>query len=64
MKLLKPLTLLFMILFIFSCLQEKKTDPLSQSTLYYGGDIITMNGDTPQYAEAIVIKDGVSVYKK
>lgn len=58
MKLLKPLTLLFMILFIFSCKQEKKTDPLSQSTLYYGGDIITMNGDTPQYAEAIVIKDG------
>ena len=58
MKLLKPLTLLFMILFIFSCKQEKKTDPLSQSTLYYGGDIITMNGDTPQYAEAIVIKEG------
>ncbi len=63
MKLLKPLTLLFMILFVFSC-KQKKTDPLSQSTLYYGGDIITMNGDTPQYAEAIVIKDGVSVYKK
>ncbi len=58
MKLLKPLTLLLMILFIFSCKQEKKTDPLSQSTLYYGGDIITMNGDTPQYAEAIVIKEG------
>tara|TARA_B100000497_G_scaffold33483_1_gene39332 strand:+ start:3240 stop:3398 length:159 start_codon:yes stop_codon:yes gene_type:complete len=52
-----------MILFVFSC-KQKKTDPLSQSTLYYGGDIITMNGDTPQYAEAIVIKDGVSVYKK
>ena len=58
MKLLKPLTLLFMILFIFSCKQEKKTNPLSQSTLYYGGDIITMNGDTQQYAEAIVIKEG------
>ena len=26
--------------------------------LYYGGDIITMNGDTPQYAEAVVEKDG------
>jgi len=26
--------------------------------LYYGGDIITMNGDTPQYAEAVVEKNG------
>lgn len=26
--------------------------------LYYGGDILTMDGDTPQYAEAVVEKDG------
>ncbi len=26
--------------------------------LYYGGDIITMDGDKPQYAEAVVEKDG------
>jgi len=26
--------------------------------LYYNGDIITMDGDTPQYAEAVVEKDG------
>ena len=26
--------------------------------LYYGGDIITMNGDTPQYAEAVVEENG------
>jgi len=26
--------------------------------IYYGGDIITMEGDSPAYAEAIAIKDG------
>lgn len=28
------------------------------ATMYYGGDIITMEGDSAQYAEAIVVKDG------
>lgn len=28
------------------------------ATMYYGGDIITMEGDSAQYAEALVIKDG------
>ena len=28
------------------------------STLYYGGDIITMEGDKAQYAESVVTKDG------
>ena len=58
MKSLKTLTLFFGILIIFSCDQDKKTDPLNPSTVYYGGDIITMAGDSPQYAEAVVVKDG------
>ena len=28
------------------------------STLYYGGDIVTMEGNTPQYVESIVTTDG------
>jgi hypothetical protein len=28
------------------------------ATMYYGGDIITMEGDSAQYAEAVVVKDG------
>ena len=28
------------------------------STLYYGGDIVTMEGDKPQYVESIVTKNG------
>lgn len=27
------------------------------ATMYYGGDIITMEGDSAQYAEAVVVKD-------
>jgi uncharacterized lipoprotein YehR (DUF1307 family) len=28
------------------------------ATMYYGGDIITMEGDSAQYAEAVVVKNG------
>ncbi len=27
-------------------------------TIYVGGDILTMQGDTPQYVEALAVKDG------
>ncbi len=30
----------------------------AQTTLYHGGDIITMEGDEPNYAEAVVVQDG------
>ncbi len=29
-----------------------------QQTIYYGGDIITMDGDEPQYVEAVVRREG------
>lgn len=34
------------------------TDDSKIATMYYGGDIITMEGDSAQYAEALVEKDG------
>jgi len=34
---------------------------LSQ-TLYHGGDIITMEGDAPQYVEAVIERDGKIIY--
>ena len=40
---------------------EQKTDEASSTagaTMYYGGDIITMEGDSATYAEALVEKDG------
>ena len=30
----------------------------SESTIYFNGDIITMDGDVPEYAEAVLVSDG------
>jgi predicted amidohydrolase YtcJ len=45
---------------LFSCKGEKETSSGDESfaTVYYGGDIITMEGDTPEYAEAVVERNG------
>ena len=34
----------------------------SVPTLYYGGDIITMEGDKPEYIEAVMVRDGKIIY--
>ena len=47
---------------LFSCNETKKKEIIDTSTIYHGGDIITMVGDVPQYAEAVVIKDGKISY--
>ena len=47
-----------------SCSQSQQTetessaDNSSKATVYYNGDIITMEGDIPEYVEALVVKDG------
>ena len=33
-----------------------------QQTIYYGGDIITMEGDNPQYVEAVIEREGKIIY--
>jgi len=35
---------------------------IASQTLYYGGDILTMEGDKPSYVEAVIIKDGKIIY--
>lgn len=53
------LTILFATILI-SCGQQKDeaTDQETSTTIYFNGDIITMEGDSPQYAEAVVEQDG------
>jgi predicted amidohydrolase YtcJ len=34
----------------------------NNATVYFNGDILTMEGDKPQYVEAIVVKDGKIAY--
>jgi len=57
-------TLLFIlgIILLFSCNENEKKQTENTATVYFGGDIITMAGDTPDYAEALVINDGKIVF--
>jgi hypothetical protein len=60
-KLLKYLLLVFAFTLVVNCKHEaKKTDSKNlASTIFYNGDIVTMEGDTANYVEAIAIKDGI-----
>ena len=54
---MKNLTrLLCFLILTFSCNPKQESGPVA--TMYYGGDIITMEGDEPIYAEALVEKEG------
>ena len=41
---------------------DKAASDTLQQTLYYGGDIITMEGDEPSYVEAVMERDGKVIY--
>lgn len=59
----KSLILIFSILLLSSCKDVKKEEAINNTaTVYFGGDIITMEGDSPQYAEAVVINEGKIVF--
>ncbi|MDX2133300.1 MAG: amidohydrolase [Saprospiraceae bacterium] len=47
-------------IFIVSCNQSAKQNKPADAAdaIYYGGEIITMEGESPEYVEAIAIKDG------
>ena len=48
------LAYLALTLFIISCFEAKNTALDNNQTLYFGGDILTMQGTEPNYVEAIV----------
>ncbi len=55
---------------MISCNTEKSKDQKQMDTsdhqltqtIYYGGDIITMDGDSPQYVEAVIEREGKIIY--
>jgi hypothetical protein len=55
------LSLLLVTVLLVSCKQQNNENSDSL-TIYGGGDIITMQGDLPEYAEALVEKDGEIVF--
>jgi predicted amidohydrolase YtcJ len=58
MDYLKSLTLTIITFILISCGQDKRNAEVNSTSVYSGGDIIIMEGDTPSYAEAIVINNG------
>lgn len=64
MKIILRLTVVISFGLILSCNQSPKQDKAASSVdaIYYGGDIITMEGDSPVYAEAVAIKNGKIVF--
>jgi predicted amidohydrolase YtcJ len=59
----KQVYFLIMLLVFFNCKeQEKNTSEVNGTTVYYNGDILTMVGETPNYAEAIAVKDGKIIF--
>jgi hypothetical protein len=42
--------------------QDSTAVETSLATMYYGGDILTMEGDSPQYVESVVVRDGKIIF--
>ena len=49
-------------LMLFVGCSQPATPPEIADTIYYGGEILTMNGDEPNYAEAVAARDGEIVF--
>ena len=61
MKFKNQLLIVFVLVLFAGCnnATEKTSVTINAAdAIYYGGDILTMEGDSAQYAESIVVKDG------
>ena len=52
----------FVLFSFFSCKENSTTISGESSELFYNGDILTMEEDTPKYVEAVVIQNGKIVF--
>jgi hypothetical protein len=64
MKRMPKLALLISLVVLGSCTQPLKQNNSvdSADAIYYGGDIVTMEGDSAAYAEAVALKDGKIIF--
>lgn len=64
MKTFFQLSSLCIAFIIFSCSPAVNTSSSTDAAdaIYYGGDIVTMEGDSATYAEAIAVKDGKIIF--
>jgi len=60
----RTLSLICLLFFLFGCSENPKSNQdadntqASTSTVYVNGDIVTMEGDSATYVEALVVRDG------
>lgn len=57
MKPFLSLALILVTIFLISCKQQQENETTNPAVIYSNGDIITMHGDVPEYAEALVLRD-------
>ena len=50
------------ILAIAGCNNPTEKSSTSADAIYYGGDIVTMEGDSANYAEAVAVKNGKIIF--
>ena len=53
---------IFILLALFSCTEKSTEINQKADIVYFGGDIITMEGSEPVYAEAIAVTNGEIIY--
>jgi len=53
---------IFAVLFLVCLNASNAASKTLKQTIYFGGDIITMEGNKPNYVEAVLVKEGVIVY--
>lgn len=58
MKILSSFIIILVIFSMVSCKFEQKTEDTPNSIIYSGGDIITMDSDSPKYVEVLVVNEG------
>ena len=56
----KIITTVILLLSLISCKKEEITNPAD--AIYFGGDIVTMEGEEEQYAEAVAVKAGKIIF--
>ena len=59
---MKQLVAFLLLTVLFYACANTPSNTLENQHLYYGGDIITMSGDTPNYVEALVTNSDTIVY--
>ena len=59
---LKTFTVCSVIMLVMACKSDNKHVDTTPAIVYHGGDILTMAGDTPEYVEALVVRDGQIIY--